>query len=130
MKVSRRHVAVIGILIVATVGLAGTGAFSNMTLERSINLPIADDSNAQLGIAVECEHNDSVVVTTVTNRFDEEVGITIRSGNTKRTISGLAPEETAQRTIPAASAGTEVSVKATAGSVKVELQRDVPESCQ
>ncbi|ELZ47781.1 hypothetical protein C463_02156 [Halorubrum californiense DSM 19288] len=76
---SRR--AAIGLLLtggVAAASVEGTGAFSNVTGDRSFSVGTADDANALLGIEANDPPGDdgsSVAIFTLTNRFSDSIAI-------------------------------------------------------
>lgn len=94
MKATRRNVLVLlGVLTIAGGALFGTGAFSQVEAQRSVDVDTAGDSGAQLGLSVDGDlagsNNDTIafelgsngVNLDATTRFNGTLTVTNNGGN-------------------------------------------------
>lgn len=128
---NRRAWVVLAAAAVALASTAGTGAVSSMSAERGMNVDVVEDERAYLGVDIETTttENGTAVNVTVSNQFPSGTtldvtvsheGVTLYPGN-----HSLESGETRWATFENATCGETVRITASAGSVTVELERDV-----
>jgi hypothetical protein len=130
------RVLLVSTLVVAVVVTVGTSAFSATTAERGVDISVADDEHALLGIErqVGTASNGTVNLSvTVTNRFAGDtltsVVVTV-DGETRELAEAdpVRPGEQAVASFAAVDCTTTIGVRASGPSTSVSLTRPVP--CQ
>jgi len=127
---NRRTLLVLCSAVVAVVALTtGTSGFSSATADRSLEVSVADDADALLGVERTTSgtaNGTTTLTVTVTNRFAdtafEDVEVTV--GN-RSTVASLAPGERESLAFPAVRCGATVRIAATSQNVQVSLDRSV-----
>lgn len=125
----RRRLAIVGIVIGISLFVIGTTGVSTVSLDRGVSVSVAEDSEARLGIEITCIDNSSSVATTITNRFESDIDLTLRSGDVTVTIEDLDSRDSERITFPKTEAGTVVSIEALSDGATVRLYREIPSEC-
>lgn len=126
---ARRRLAIIGIVVAIPLFVIGTAGVGTISLDRGVSVPVVGDSEARLGIDVTCDNNATTVATIVTNRFENDIDVTLRSGTATATIIDLGSGDSERVSFPVMEAGTEVTVEATGNGATVTLTRQIPSEC-
>jgi len=146
----RRVAMLVGIVLVATSAISGTGSFSAVAADRAIEVSVADDEAAYLGLAydetVTVEANETTVtLVAVTNRFpsslavdpeltegdpDQPPAIESVDGPGELNSGESGPLSATIRCDNATASETvTVALEATGDGVRVSLQRELTVAC-
>jgi len=124
------------LLLVGVAALAiaiGTGGYTTTSAERSVNVAVADDDHAMLGVeqTVERGNGSANLTVTVTNQFATDATpptVTVHVGDrtVDLTASGpLGPGEAATATFENVTCGESIEVEADGDGADVHLTRTV-----
>jgi hypothetical protein len=125
---ARRLLLVVAVVAAGSL-VAPTAGFSSMAADRSVEVAVAPDDSAYLGVQRTC--NNSTVRVGVANRLPTgtALDIDVAVGGTTRTIGGLAPGESRNRTFESVDADDRIAVDASGSGVSVRLTRPLPAGC-
>lgn len=126
----RRTLLTLGLLALVAVVAVNTGGFVTTEADRAVEVAVADDGEAYLG--VQDRHTDGTLTVTVTNRFGNDVRLdaTVVANGTERTVESLSPGESSGELsfeVDCEDGTVEYDVTAvdTAGDVRTEASRTV-----
>lgn len=125
---ARRLLLVVAVVAAGSL-VAPTAGFSSMAADRSVEVAVAPDDSAYLGVQRTC--NNSTVRVGVANRLPTgtALDVDVAVGGTTRTIGGLAPGESRNRTFDSFDADDRITVDASGSGVSVRLTRPLPAGC-
>jgi hypothetical protein len=125
---ARRLLLVVAVVAAGSL-VAPTAGFSSMAADRSVEVAVAPDDSAYLGVQRTC--NNSTVRVGVANRLPTgtALDVDVAVGGTTRTIGGLAPGESRNRTFESVDADDRIAVDASGSGVSVRLTRPLPAGC-
>ena len=124
-----RRLLLVVALVAAGSLVAPTAGFSSMAADRSVEVAVAPDDSAYLGVQRTC--NNSTVRVGVANRLPTgtALDVDVAVGGTTRTIGGLAPGESRNRTFDSFDADDRITVDASGSGVSIRLTRPLPPGC-
>ena len=125
---ARRLLLVVAVVVAGSLAVP-TAGFSSMAADRSIEVAVVPDDSAYLGVQRTC--NNSTVRVGVANRLPTgtTLDVDVAVGGTTRTIDGLAPGESQNRTFDSFDADDRITVDASGSGVSVRLTRPLPAGC-
>ena len=125
---ARRLLLVVAVVAAGSL-LVPTAGFSSVAADRSVEVAVAPDDSAYLGVQRTC--NNSTVRVGVANRLPTgtALDVDVAVGGTTRTIGGLAPGESRNRTFDSVDADDRITVDASGSGVSVRLTRPLPAGC-
>ena len=128
MTWNRYALVVVALLVVGAL-IAPTGGFSSSDIGRSVDVAVASDDEAYLGIQRECRDNASQV--TITNRFSSgtTLDVNIVVNGTTKTIDDLAAGGQETKQFNTSSTEDTVTVDASGSGISVHLTRSLPTGC-
>lgn len=121
-------VGVVGAVVLLPAGIAGS---PSVAADRGLEVGVAPDSDAYLGIERTCGADGALGVR-LTNRFARTtLDVTVHVNGTAKTARGLEPGTTAVLTFSAntSSSGDQIAVEGTGTRATVQLERLVPDGC-
>jgi hypothetical protein len=104
----------------------GTGGFSAVAADRSVDIQVVDDDRAYLGIEQNATTiNDTTNLTvTVTNRFTERLGrVTVTLSGEDESIGSISPGQSSEARFTNVSCAGTVRVEAAGDDAAVYLSR-------
>ncbi len=125
---ARRLLLVVAVVVAGSLLVPTTG-FSSAAADRSVEVAVAPDDSAYLGVQRTC--NNGTVRVGVTNRLPTGTGldVDVAVGGTSKPIDGLAPGESRNRTFDSFDADDRITVDASGSGVSVRLTRPLPAGC-
>lgn len=125
---ARRLLLVVAVVVAGSLAVP-TAGFSSMAADRSIEVAVAPDDSAYLGVQRTC--NNSTVRVGVANRLPTgtTLDVDVAVGGTTEPIDGLAPGESQNRTFDSFDADDRITVDASGSGVSVRLTRPLPAGC-
>ena len=128
MTWNRSVLLVVALLVVGAL-IVPTGGFSFSDIGRSVDVAVASDDGAYLGVQIECRDNASQV--TITNRFSAgtTLDIDIVVNGTTETIDGLAAGGQETRRLNTFDTDDTIVIHASGSGVSVHLTRSLPAGC-
>lgn len=132
--IRRRHVLILVALITATALVTSSSAFSTTAAERGVDVEVAEDRNAYLGVEEtpqDTKNETTDLVVTVTNQFPSGTSLTTVAVSINGTTvelsdqSPLNPGESANHTFENVSCSDSARIVASGGGVSVRLERTV-----
>ena len=128
MTWNRSVLLVVALLVVGAL-IVPTGGFSSSDIGRSVDVAVASDDEAYLGIQRECRDNTSQV--TITNRFSAgtTLDINIVVNGTTKTIDSLAAGGQETRWLDTFDTDDTIAIHASSSGVSVHLTRSLPTGC-
>jgi len=153
MKLTRRNALIgLGSLVAGSGALVGTGAFSSVSADRTVNISSAGDGSAQLGISVSGDlagsNNDTIQfdlssngvnldattrfdgVLTITNNGTNAVDVDIQDGSDDSMIDDGGAATTTDMTFEPAASGDQNGVASGGGSVTFDVVFDLTGTTQ
>ena len=153
MKLTRRNALIgLGSLVAGSGALVGTGAFSSVEADRTVNVSSAGDSSAQLEIRVSGDlagsNNDTIQfdlssngvnldattqfngALTVTNNGTNPVDVDIQDGNSDSMIDDGGAATTTPMTFEPSSSGAQNGVASGGGTVTFDVVFDLTGTTQ
>lgn len=124
-----RYVLLVVALLVVGALIAPTGGFSSSAIDRNIDVAVASDDEAYLGIQRECRDNASQV--TITNRFSSgtTLDVNIAVNGTTKTIDDLAAGGQETKQFNTFDTDDTVTIAASGSGTSVHLTRSLPTGC-
>jgi len=114
-----------------TVGalIAPTGGVSSSDIDQNVDVAVASDDGAYLGVQIECRDNASQV--TITNRFSSgtTLDIDITVNGTTKTIDDLAAGGQETKQFNTFDTDDTVTIDASGSGISVHLTRSLPTGC-
>jgi len=140
----RKRLIAVAVLVLAVPAATGTGSFSAMTAERGVDIAVAGDDNAFLGISQKGGEGvvggESFTLLALTDRFSGELRLSsVTTESSLVTIDTSPPIDIGdeEQVTPvrancdtAGSGAVTVSIVATGTDASVELERTVEVSCK
>ncbi len=131
----RTLVLVCGAIAAVVALTTGTGGFTSATADRGVEISVADDANALLGVERTTSgtvNGTTNLTVTVTNRFVDTsfTSVEVTVGGRSKTLTTLGSSETGSLAFPSANCDETVQITATGQHVQVTLTRPVPVTCQ
>ena len=125
---ARRLLLVVAVVVAGSLAVP-TAGFSSVAADRSIEVAVAPDDSAYLGVQRTC--NNSTVRVGVANRLPTgtTLDVDVAVGGTTEPIDGLAPGESQNRTFDSFDADDRITVDASGSGVSVRLTRPLPAGC-
>lgn len=127
--IRRQHILLVVALLVAGSLIASTTGFSSAAVDRNVDVAVASDDKAYLGIQRECRGNASQV--TITNRFSSgtRLDIDIAVNGTTKTIDDLAARGQETKQFDTFDTDDTITIDASGSGVSVHLTRSLPTGC-
>lgn len=128
MTWNRYFLLVVALLVVGAL-TTPTGGFSSSDLDRNVDVAVASDDEAYLGIERKCRGNTSQV--TITNRFSSgtTLNIDITVNGTTKTINGLAAGGQETKQFDTFDTDDTITIDASGSGISVHLTRSLPTGC-
>jgi len=128
MTWNRSVLLVVALLVVGAL-IAPTGGVSSSDIDRNVDVAVASDDEAYLGIQRECRDNASQV--TITNRFSSgtTLDVNIAVNGTTKTIDDLAAGGQETKQFNTSDTDDTVTIDASGSGSSVRLTRSVPTGC-
>ena len=125
---ARRLLLVVAVIVAGSLAVP-TAGFSSAAADRSVEVAVAPDDSAYLGVQRTC--NNSTVRVGVANRLPTgtTLDVDVAVGGTTEPIDGLAPGESQNRTFDSFDADDRITVDASGSGVSVRLTRPLPAGC-
>jgi hypothetical protein len=125
---ARRLLLVVAVVAAGSL-VAPTTGFSTMAADRSVEVVVAPDDSAYLGVGREC--NNSTVQVSVANRVPTgtALDVDVSVGGTTKTIGDLAPGESRNETFESVEADERIAVDASGSGISIRLTRPLPAGC-
>ncbi|WP_323676423.1 hypothetical protein [Halorubellus sp. PRR65] len=131
---TRRGWLVLAAALVVLATTAGTSAFSAASLDRSVQIDVADDQSAYLGVSVtgNATNNTTTATVTVTNQLPGDIALTTVTATDEGDSTSLTPGDgsldggdTTSATIENVTCGETVVIHASGDAVTVTLEREI-----
>lgn len=124
-----RYILLVVALLVVGALITPTGGFSSSDLDRNLNLAVASDDEAYLGIQRECRANASQVA--ITNQFfsGTTLNIDITVNGTTKTINDLAVGSQETKRFDTFDTDDTITIDASGSGLSVRLTRSLPTEC-
>lgn len=124
-----RYFFLVVALLVGGSLIASTTGLSSVTADRNLNVAVASDDEAYLGIQREC--NDSVLQVTITNRFSSgrTLDIDVAVNGTTKTINDLAAGGQETKQSDTFDTDDTITINASGSGISVHLTRSLPMGC-
>jgi alpha-L-arabinofuranosidase len=124
-----RYVLLVVALLVVVALIAPTGGVSSSAIDRNVDVAVASDDEAYLGIQRECRDNASQV--TITNRFSSgtTLDVNIAVNGTTKTIDDLAAGGQETKQFNTFDTDDTVTIDASGSGISVHLTRSLPTGC-
>ena len=128
MTWNRSVLLVVALLVVGAL-IAPTGGLSSSDIDRNVDVAVASDDEAYLGIQRECRDNASQVI--ITNRFssDTTLDVNIAVNGTTKTIDDLGAGDQETKQFNASDTDDTVTIDASGSGILVHLTRSLPTGC-